>query len=65
MILDKIVDNRKKRIAERKSQTPLADMGTHYTSSKFTILSCQEAYDGYVGVCTRPFLDALPRSSTS
>lgn len=40
-------------------------MGTHYTSSKFTILSCQEAYDGYVGVCTRPFLDALPRSSTS
>lgn len=26
MILDKIVDNRKKRIAERKSQTPLADI---------------------------------------
>jgi branched-chain amino acid transport system substrate-binding protein len=39
-------------------------MGTHYTSLRFTILTAQEAYDGYVGVATRPFFDAVPRSKT-
>ncbi len=40
-------------------------MGTHYTTSRFPILFAQEAYDGYVGVSTRPFMDAVPRSATS
>ena len=39
-------------------------MGTHYTSLRFTILVAQEAFDGYVGVATRPFMDAVPRSRT-
>ncbi len=39
-------------------------MGTHYTTGRMPILSCQEAYDGYIGVATRPFLDAVPRSQT-
>ena len=39
-------------------------MGTHYTTGRFPILVAQEAYDGYVGVATRPFLDAVPRSAT-
>jgi hypothetical protein len=39
-------------------------MGTQYTSLRFTILVAQEAFDGYVGVATRPFLDAVPRSKT-
>jgi branched-chain amino acid transport system substrate-binding protein len=39
-------------------------MGTHYTTSRFTVLSCQEAFDGYIGVATRPFSDALPRDKT-
>jgi len=39
-------------------------MGTHYTTGRFPILVCQEAFDGYVGVATRPFIDAVPRSAT-
>ena len=39
-------------------------MGTHYTTGRFPILVAQEAYDGYVGVATRPFLDAVPRAET-
>lgn len=39
-------------------------MGTHYTTGRFPILVCQESYDGYVGVATRPFVDAVPRSRT-
>jgi branched-chain amino acid transport system substrate-binding protein len=39
-------------------------MGTHYTTGRFPILVCQEAFDGYVGVATRPFFDAVPRSAT-
>ena len=39
-------------------------MGTHYTTGRMPILVAQEAYDGYVGVATRPFLDAVPRSKT-
>jgi branched-chain amino acid transport system substrate-binding protein len=39
-------------------------MGTHYTTGRFPILVCQEAYDGYVGVATRPFSDAVPRRAT-
>ena len=39
-------------------------MGTHYTTSRFSILVAQEAFDGYVGVSTRPFGDAVPRSAT-
>jgi ABC-type branched-subunit amino acid transport system substrate-binding protein len=39
-------------------------MGTHYTTGRFTILTCQEAFDGYVGVATRPFSDAIPRDKT-
>jgi branched-chain amino acid transport system substrate-binding protein len=39
-------------------------MGTHYTTSRMSILVCQEAYNGYVGVATRPFSDAVPRSKT-
>lgn len=39
-------------------------MGTHYTSLRFTILVAQEAYDGYIGVATRPFMDAVPRAKT-
>jgi ABC-type branched-subunit amino acid transport system substrate-binding protein len=39
-------------------------MGTHYTTGRFPILVCQEAFDGYVGVATRPFFDAVPRSKT-
>ena len=39
-------------------------LGTHYTTSRFTILTSQEAYDGYIGVATRPFLDAVPRIKT-
>jgi branched-chain amino acid transport system substrate-binding protein len=39
-------------------------MGTHYTTSRFGILVAQDAYDGYVGVATRPFMDAVPRSAT-
>jgi len=40
-------------------------MGTHYTTGRFPILVCQESFDGYVGVATRPFFDAIPRSATS
>jgi len=40
-------------------------LGTHYTTSRFPILVVQEAYDGYVGVSTRPFMDAVPRVKTS
>ncbi|NCP09645.1 MAG: hypothetical protein COZ70_04570 [Deltaproteobacteria bacterium CG_4_8_14_3_um_filter_51_11] len=40
-------------------------MGTHYTTNRMSILVCQEAYDGYIGVATRPFLDAVPRAKTS
>jgi branched-chain amino acid transport system substrate-binding protein len=39
-------------------------MGTHYTTGRFPILVCQEAFDGYVGVATRPFIDAVPRKAT-
>ncbi len=39
-------------------------MGTHYTTGRFPILVAQEAYDGYIGVATRPFCDAVPRSKT-
>ncbi len=39
-------------------------LGTHYTTSRFTILTSQEAFDGYVGVATRPFSDAIPRAKT-
>jgi ABC-type branched-subunit amino acid transport system substrate-binding protein len=39
-------------------------MGTHYTTGRMPILACQEAYDGYIGVNTRPFMDAVPRSET-
>jgi branched-chain amino acid transport system substrate-binding protein len=39
-------------------------MGTHYTTGRFPILVAQEAYNGYVGVATRPFLDAVPRART-
>jgi branched-chain amino acid transport system substrate-binding protein len=39
-------------------------MGTHYTTGRFPILVCQDSYDGYVGVATRPFVDAVPRSQT-
>jgi ABC-type branched-subunit amino acid transport system substrate-binding protein len=39
-------------------------MGTHYTTGRFPILVCQEAYNGYVGVNTRPFMDAIPREKT-
>lgn len=39
-------------------------MGTHYTTGRFPILVCGDAYDGYVGVATRPFLDAVPRAKT-
>jgi branched-chain amino acid transport system substrate-binding protein len=39
-------------------------MGTHYTTGRFPILVAQEAFDGYVGVATRPFMDAVPRSAT-
>ncbi|MBW2092101.1 MAG: ABC transporter substrate-binding protein [Deltaproteobacteria bacterium] len=39
-------------------------MGTHYTTGRFPILVVQEAFDGYVGVACRPFLDAVPRSAT-
>ena len=39
-------------------------MGTHYTTGRFPILVAQEAFDGYVGVATRPFQDAVPRSAT-
>ncbi|MBW2613543.1 MAG: ABC transporter substrate-binding protein [Deltaproteobacteria bacterium] len=40
-------------------------MGTHYTTGRFPILVAQEAFDGYVGVATRPFNDAVPRSKTT
>jgi branched-chain amino acid transport system substrate-binding protein len=39
-------------------------MGTQYTTSRFTILTSQEAFDGYVGVATRPFMDVVPRAKT-
>ena len=39
-------------------------MGTHYTTGRFPILVAQEAFDGYVGVATRPFSDAVPRANT-
>ncbi len=39
-------------------------MGTHYTTGRMPILVAQEAYDGYIGVATRPFVDAIPRSAT-
>ena len=40
-------------------------MGTHYTTGRLPIVAVQEAYDGYVGVTTRPFMDAVPRSATT
>jgi len=39
-------------------------MGTHYTTGRFPILVAQEAFDGYVGVATRPFSDAVPRAKS-
>ncbi len=39
-------------------------MGTHYTTGRFTILTSQDAFDGYVGVRTRPFEDYVPRAKT-
>jgi ABC-type branched-subunit amino acid transport system substrate-binding protein len=39
-------------------------MGTHYTTGRMPILACQDAYDGYVGAATRPFVDAVPRAKT-
>jgi ABC-type branched-subunit amino acid transport system substrate-binding protein len=39
-------------------------MGTHYTTGRMPILACQDAYDGYVGTATRPFVDAVPRART-
>ena len=39
-------------------------MGTHYTTGRMPILVCQDAYDGYIGVATRPFCDAVPRAKT-
>jgi hypothetical protein len=39
-------------------------MGTHYTTGRFPILVAQEAFDGYIGVATRPFMDAVPRRAT-
>ena len=39
-------------------------MGTHYTTGRMPILVCQDAYDGYIGVATRPFVDAVPRAKT-
>ncbi len=38
-------------------------MGTHYTTGRFPILVAQEAFDGYVGVATRPFSDPVPRAN--
>jgi hypothetical protein len=40
-------------------------MGTHYTTGRLPIVAVQEAYNGYVGVTTRPFMDAVPRSATT
>jgi hypothetical protein len=37
-------------------------LGTHYTTGRFPILVAQEAFDGYIGVGTRPFSDPVPRS---
>ena len=37
-------------------------MGTHYTTGRFPILVAQEAFDGYIGVATRPFSDPVPRA---
>ena len=39
-------------------------MGTHYTTGRFPILVCREAFDGYVGVACRPFCDVIPRAKT-
>lgn len=39
-------------------------MGTHYTTGRFPLLVSQAAYNGYVGVATRPFMDAVPRART-
>ena len=39
-------------------------MGTHYTTGRFPILVCQEAFDGYIGVACRPFVDVIPRAKT-
>jgi len=39
-------------------------MGTHYTTGRFPILVCQEAFDGYIGVTCRPFCDVVPRAKT-
>lgn len=39
-------------------------LGSHYTTSRFGTLVCQDAYDGYVGVSTRPVFDAVPRKAT-
>jgi len=33
-------------------------MGTHYTTGRFPILVCGDAYDGYIGVNCRPMFDA-------
>ena len=41
-------------------------LGTHYTCNPvFGALVCGEAYDGYIGVATRPVFDALPRTATA
>ena len=41
-------------------------LGTHYTCNPvFGSLVCGEAYDGYIGVATRPVFDFLPRSATT
>ncbi|MBW1984116.1 MAG: ABC transporter substrate-binding protein [Deltaproteobacteria bacterium] len=48
----------------KKMMPDIQIMGTHYTTGRFPILVAQEAFDGYIGVATRPFGDAVPRSAT-
>lgn len=39
-------------------------LGTQYTTMTITIAVVQEAFDGYIGVTTRPIGDAIPRSAS-
>lgn len=38
-------------------------LGTQYTTMTITIAVVQDAFDGYIGVTTRPIGDAIPRSA--
>lgn len=38
-------------------------LGTQYTTMTITIAVVQDAFDGYIGVSTRPVGDAIPRSA--